>query len=280
MFARTILCTLLLTAGLAAAPLTLKEIEFLVRRGTPEAEILKEARQRRVSVRIAGEAEENLKQGGASDALLRSLNSPEILLPPNEALAEQQRQAAAAQRIAQAAEQDRAAVAARMKRDASIAAFKEKTDNFRRSLNGNLVHLEGDQIRALDPAVAMPDARIYAVYYSSMLSLESRRFTPKLIEAYQRLKKQYPTQFELIWVSCDRDEFNMGLHMRTMRMPWPATRFGAAQETFQQYAGHTVPWLVAIANTGDPLTENAVSKKECDPDQIIAAIEYLLGQLK
>jgi hypothetical protein len=146
-------------------------------------------------------------------------------------------------------------------------------------LEGNLVCLDDDQLRPVDTAT-LNGVRVYALYYSSMLSLESRRFTPKLIEAYQRLKKQYPTQFELVWVSCDRDEFNMGLHARTMRMPWPAARFGAARETFTKFAGAEMPWLVAVADTGEPLTENAVTKKFTDPEKIIEGIEYLLTQVK
>jgi hypothetical protein len=186
---------------------------------------------------------------------------------------------AATQRNVQAAQEDRARVAARLERDASFAARKQKVDALREALAGNLVHLEGDQTRAVD-LNDISEVRIYGIYYSSMQSLESRRFTPKLIEAYRRWKKQYPTQFELIWVSCDRDEFNMGLHMRTLHMPWVASRFGTARKTFEQYAGQNVPWLVAIADTGEPLTENAVTKKDCDPEMIIKAIEYLLGQLK
>ena len=259
--------------------MTPRELGFLVRQGTPEAEILKEVTERKLLAPISIQAEEALKQGGASEALIQFLKNPQIILTSRESLAEQQRQMAAKQRAIEAAESDRAMVAAKAQSEAAAAARKDKMETMRRALAGNLIRLDGDQLRPFDEKEAK-EVRVFAVYYSSVASLESRRFTPKLIESYQRLKKLYPNKFELIWVSCDRDEFNMGLHMRTMHMPWPAARFGAARETFERFAGSSMPWLVAVADTGEPLTSNAVSKEACDPDKVVEAIEYLLAQIK
>jgi hypothetical protein len=271
----------LLAATIAvAAPMTPKEIEFLLRQETSEAEILKEARERRLLVPISPEASAILKESGATDHLLAALNQPDIVLPAGEAQAERQRQIAAAQRNLQAVQEDQAHAAARLQREAAIAAGKVRAETVKNALSGNLVRLDGDQLRTADAEAITKEPRMYALYYSSMASAESRRFTPKLIEAYQRLKQQYPGKFELIWVSCDRDEFNMALHMRTLRMPWPATRFGAARQFVEQYAGGSMPWLVVIAATGDPLTENAKTKKEIEPEQIVQGLEYLLERVR
>lgn len=280
MYAR-FLSFLLLAATAVAAPMTLKELEFLLRQETPEADILKEARARRLVAPITPAVADALKLSGATEGLLRDLNAADVVLSPEESRAEHERQMTAAQSARRAAEEDRLAVAARAQRDATVAAARGRAETVRRALSGNLLRLDGDQLRPADSDELTKDVRVFAIYYSSMLSMESRRFTPKLIEAYQKLKKQYPSQFELIWVSCDRDEFNMGLHMRTLRMPWPASRHGAAREFFEPYAGGTMPWLVAVANTGQPLTENGkADHKEIDPNRIIDALEYLLAQVK
>jgi hypothetical protein len=279
MFTLGLLLLLLASGTLQAAPMTLKELEFLLRQETPETEILKEARERRLVAPITEVVAAALKEAGASDGLVKNLNAPGIVLSVEESQAEAQRRQAALNRTRQAVEEDRAVLEARQQRDAAAIAQKEKAETMRRALQENLVQLDDDQIRPFNPK-SLSQVRVFALYYSSLASMESRRYTPKMIEAYKRLKQKYPTQFELVWVSCDRDEFNMGLHMRTMRMPWPAARFGKGNDTFTKFAGNDLPWLVAIADTGEPLTQNAVTKKSIEPDKVIEGIEYLLSQLK
>jgi hypothetical protein len=100
------------------------------------------------------------------------------------------------------------------------------------------------------------------------------------VDAYKRLKAQYPTQFEVIFVSADRDEFNMREYMRTHHMDWPAVRFGAADDAIRQFSGESIPWLVAVSDTALPLTRNGVDKKYIDPQEVLGGVEQLLAMLK
>jgi hypothetical protein len=93
------------------------------------------------------------------------------------------------------------------------------------------------------------------------------------------MKAKYP-EFEVIFISNDRDEFNMREYMRTYKMPWPAVRLGAADAAIQKYAGNGIPWLVAVSDRGQPLTMNGVDKKYLPPGEVLRGMQYLLQQME
>ena len=140
------------------------------------------------------------------------------------------------------------------------------------------MRLDGDQLKPFD-AQQLKDVRLFAIYNSAMWCGPCRKFTPKLVEYYKRVKAQHP-EFEIIFLSGDRDEFNMGSYMRSDHMPWPALRYGAQGELLNLYCGHSIPWLVCISADGRPLTKNGEDKKYIAPDEIISAIDYMLAQMK
>ena len=269
---RICLACLLGAAFAHGAPITFKELDFLVRQRTPEADIIREVTQRRLVAPIDAEVAKTLKTSGATEFLIAKLNGPGMALTPEESRAEWQRQALAKQKAVQSlpAEAPGAQPA-----DAKTGPDREAV---RQMLADKLVRLDGDLVRPAEIAT-LKDARIFIFYFSSMASADSRRFDPKLLATYQRLKAQYPTQFEIIFVSGSRDEFNMTLHMRTLHMPWPAIRFGAVPESIAQL-GKSLPWLVPVADTGRMLTNNELGTDRMESlATILQGVEQLLAKL-
>jgi len=268
----------LLGAALAhGAPLTFKELDFLVRQRTPEADIIREVTQRRLVAPIDAEVAKTLKSSGATEFLIAKLNSPGMTLTPEESRAEWERQALAKQKAVQSlpAGTPGAQPPGAQPADAKTGPDREAV---RQMLADKLVRLDGDLLRPVEIA-SLKEARIFVFYFSSMASADSRRFDPKVLATYQRLKAQYPTQFEVIFVSGSRDEFNMTLHMRTLHMPWPAIRFGAATETIAQHA-KGLPWLVPVADTGQMLTKNELGTDRMESlAAILQGVEQLLAKL-
>jgi hypothetical protein len=272
---RFALASLLAAAFAYGAPMTLKELDFLVRQRVPEADILREITTRRLLAPVDAQTALALKENGASDALLARLNAPGLVLSPEEARAENQRQAMARQQAGQN-QPDPARQTAAPK---AVPGQQEDREAVRQMLADRLVRLDGDQLRPVEIA-ALRDVRIFAFYFGSMASADTRRFDPKLLAAYQRLKAQYPTQFEVIFVSGSRDEFNMGQHMRTVRMPWPAIRYGAVDERIAQLGSKGVPWVVAVAETGKVLTKDPLGSDRLESlAGVIEALEWLLARL-
>ncbi len=276
---RLLIAALFCATVCLGAPITVRELEFLVRQRTPDAEVVQAAAQRRLLVPLDAAGETALRKAGASEPLLAALRKPELALSADAAQAEIERQRANQMRIEQSAAEDAAAHAQQKQRQQQVATGLNRAGATREMLEGRLVHLEGDQLKPFD-ARTLDTVRVFGFYYSAMWCGPCRKFTPQLVEAYQRLKAKYPGQFELVFVSADRDEFNMAEYMRKDRMPWPAVRFGADRSALDQFGGKSIPWLVAVSDSGRPLTRNAVDKQYIAPEKVLGAIEEMLSKLK
>jgi hypothetical protein len=268
---------LALTLGVAAAPMTVKELDFLVRQRTSDAEVIAEVQKRRLIQPLSVATLQALKQYGASEALVKAVSAPELVVTPEEAAAEEQRQMAQKAQAAQSLAEDAAAHAALEDHRRKVAGVNASRGQMAGFLEGKLVKMNGDQLVPVS-ARDLSTVRVFGLYHSAMWCAPCRQFTPKLVAAYKNLKQRYGDQFEIILVSHDRDEFNMQNYMRGDSMPWPAVRFGAEVEQLKRYAPNGIPWLVAINSAGEPMTKNGVDKKYIPPDQILGAIEELLAK--
>ena len=81
---------------------------------------------------------------------------------------------------------------------------------------------DGKLVRTSPAEVGSP--KFVALYYSAHWCGPCRRFTPDLVAAYREIKAAHP-EFELIFVSSDRDEDEMENYMTGAAMPWPALRY-------------------------------------------------------
>lgn len=277
MFRRLHTFLALLAAGALAhaAPMTLKELDFLIRQRTPESEIIQLATQRRLVLPITGEFEKALRQSGATDTLLARLKAPEIALSPAETQAEAARVMAAQARTQQSIAAADAAHGEMEKRKQQAAAENHRGGTMSRVLTGQLVKLDGDVTKSCDIA-QFNGVRVFAFYTASMSSPNCRRFTPTLLEAYRRLKAEHP-DFELIFVSADRDAYNMEQHMLNYRMPWPAIRFGANSADLKMFASRSTPSLGAMSDAGEPLTADFRTGSRSDPAKALEEITRILA---
>lgn len=92
-----------------------------------------------------------------------------------------------------------------------------------KEIGRHLVSVKGKSLQRHAPA---PQARIryIAYYYSALWCGPCRAFTPKLVEAYKELKAARP-DFELIFVSSDKNEDSMADYMVKYGMTFPAVKF-------------------------------------------------------
>jgi nucleoredoxin len=263
--------------AIAAAPMTLKELEFLIRQKTPDAEIVAQVQKRRLMVPLDSATAGALKERGASEALIKSVSAPELAVSPEQALAERQRQTVQKAEAERALAEDAAAAAALEEHRRQLAGVNASRGRMADILDGKLVKLNGDQLVPVS-ARDLSHVRVFGLYHSAMWCGPCRKFTPTLVAAYKRLKQQYGDQFELIFVSHDRDVFNMQNYMKTDGMPWPAVRYGVQVEQLKRYSPDGIPWLVALNSAGEPMTKNGLDRKFIDPNHILTAIEEMLAR--
>ena len=131
--------------------------------------------------------------------------------------------------------------------------------------------IKGDLVEA--PSGDSP--KYTALYFSAHWCPPCRMFTPKLVEWYNDFKKTHPN-FELVFVSADKDQDAMEKYIKGDNMPWPAVKFDRARgETFRKYSSDGIPYLVLIDENGKDLTGQAGNEWQ-PPAQVLEKIEKLV----
>ncbi|HYP17717.1 MAG TPA: thioredoxin-like domain-containing protein [Opitutus sp.] len=154
----------------------------------------------------------------------------------------------------------------------AVVAETQPTTKIARSLNGKLVAVEGRTLAPV-PADHLTGTQVYAVYYSASWCPPCRAFTPELVEAYKQIKEKHP-EFELIFVSNDRDERSMKDYMVSYGMPWTALRFRDVQagHSISRYAENGIPNLVFIDGEGNVLSKSYQGDRYLGPDKVLRDI--------
>jgi hypothetical protein len=261
-----------------SAPLTLKELEFLVRQKTPDADIVREVTSRRLMAPLDATAVSSLKKNGASSSLISRLSAPDMALDPAAAATEARRQA-----------QTKARVGALLAEDAERKAMRD--DQWRKTaerlreartvqgwLKDKLYQLHRFDLKPVE-SKSIDAVTVFAFFHGSMKSSPTRDFAPKLAEAYPRLKAKYGNDFEVIFVSHDSDEYNQKEFIRTFRLTCPTMKLGTADQSILQFAGNQMPWFVLVAENGKPLSINGVNKQFIEPFDVLLGLEQLLAAM-
>lgn len=114
-----------------------------------------------------------------------------------------------------------------------------------------------------------------ALYFSAHWCPPCRAFTPKLVEWYKEFKPKHG-DFELVFVSRDKDEGAQLEYMKETGMPWPAVKLNATKDpALSKYAAGGIPYLVLIDDAGKDLT----GKKDNEwqpPTEVLKKIEEIV----
>jgi nucleoredoxin len=111
-----------------------------------------------------------------------------------------------------------------------------------------------------------------ALYFSAHWCPPCRMFTPKLVEWYNSFKPEHP-DFELVFVSSDRDEAAMQEYIKGDKMPWPYVKFDKAkEEAFRKYSSQGIPYLVLIDSEGNAVTAQPGNEWQ-SPQAVLQIIE-------
>jgi nucleoredoxin len=115
-----------------------------------------------------------------------------------------------------------------------------------------------------------------ALYFSAQWCPPCRMFTPKLVDWYKKFKAEHP-DFELVFVSGDRDEASMSKYIKDDGMPWPVVAYDKRQnELFQKYASQGIPYLVLVDKEGKALTDKPGNEWQ-HPAEVLEQIEKIVG---
>jgi nucleoredoxin len=263
-------------------PLTAKDVGLMLRSGCSLAQITNDLEKKRFAGNLDAAAEAALTAAGASPQLIGALRNGDFAVPAAQATqAAEQLKIAADRRSKAAAEAKKfdtlyqQHVAAERQTAAAIPAV---VNTIFPALKGDLVRWHNGTIgRADDASVA--DKKLYALYFSAHWCAPCRKFTPQLVEFYNRIAPQHP-EFELIFVSSDRSPFAMETYMRETSMPWPAIDFAkvAEKSELRKYAGSGIPDLVVVDSAGKVLLDSYRGKEYVGPGKVVEDLSAMFAK--
>ena len=247
-----------------------------------------EALMRELSVRhFADTCDEATKklltQSGASPALVQALSAGAYSVPAEETARAQAALAAESKRRDAAAEdakkfntlyqhqlaQERAGAAPGRQTMSSNALYP--------LLKGDLVCWRNGTINRFEDE-PLEKKKLIALYFSAHWCAPCRKFTPQLVDYYNRVSQQHP-EFEIILVSVDRSPFGFETYLKDARMPWPAIDFQkiGSKSAITKYGGDGIPNLVLLDASGKILSSSYAGKEYLGPQKVLTDLDGIFA---
>lgn len=225
-----------------------------------------------------------LMQSGASPALINALSAGTYAIPPQELARAQQDLAAENKRRAVATAESRKfdtlyqhQQQVEQKRSAVLSPPSANSHALYPLLKGDLVCWRNETINRFDDE-ALEKKKLIALYFSAHWCGPCRKFTPQLVDYYNRVAGQH-SEFEIILVSYDRSAFGFETYLKDARMPWPAIDFEKvkAKTEITKYAGSGIPDLVLIDASGKVISDSYAGKEYLGPQKVLTDLDGIFA---
>ena len=153
-------------------------------------------------------------------------------------------------------------------------AAADKSLNLKK-LEAMLITSNGKKAKKIN----LKNKKYILIYFSAHWCPPCRRFTPKLVDFYNKFSKK--GNFEVILVSADRDKKAQLEYMTSTSMPWPAVKLTKIRKSgLQSYAGRGIPCLVMIKPDGSVVSDTNVNGQYLGPQKVLADLEKILSEKK
>ena len=263
-------------------PLTTKEISLMLRSGYSSEAVMRELLVRHFAETCDEATKKSLTDAGASSALVQALAAGAYSIPAEETLRAQEALAAENKRRAAAAEdakkfntiyQDQLA----QKREKAPVPQGASSNALYPLLKGDLVCWRNGTINRFEDE-PLEKKKLIALYFSAHWCAPCRKFTPQLVDYYNRVAPQHP-EFEIILVSQDRSAFGFETYLKDTQMPWPAIDFEkvGSKSAIAKYAGSGIPDLVLIDASGKVLSDSYSGKEYLGPQKVLADLDEIFA---
>jgi nucleoredoxin len=279
----SLVCVLwsILVSHAGQLPLTIKEISLMLRSGYSSNALMQELSTRHFAEKVDAQEEKTLIQAGASAELITALKSGTYSLSPEQMTIAQQQIADQTKRRAAEAERSRqfdTLYQSQIARERATSGPSAPGANAIRELvKGDLISLRGGALGHFDDE-ALEKKKLIALYFSAHWCAPCRKFTPELVDYYNRVATQHP-EFEIVFVSCDKSQFAMETYMREANMPWPAIDFPklGGKEAIRKYAGNGIPCLVLVDATGKVVSSTFAGTQYLGPAKVLGDLDAIFA---
>jgi nucleoredoxin len=270
-------------AHAAPTPLTAKDVALMLRAGYSSSAVMKELAARRFADALDQPKETALNQAGATPELISTLKKGTYAVPPEQANAAKEKLVAEERRRAAAAEEARKfdtlyrSQVAQQRAAAALMPLATTSHFLHPLVKGDLVYWHNGSIARFDDD-ALEKKKLIALYFSAQWCGPCRKFTPQLVDYYNRVAPQHP-EFEIIFVSDDRNQFGFETYLREANMPWPAIDYQKLpmMAAVRRYAGDGIPCLVVVDPTGKVVSDTFAGKQYLGPAKVLSDLDAIFA---
>lgn len=286
---RTLFCAVVLliaasfTALAKLSPLTVKEVSLMLRSGYSVAAVEAELSKRHLIEAVDAVGEKALLAAGATPALVAGLRSGAYTVPPEQVAAAQAEIEAQAKQKALQADEARnlnTLYQAKLARERAVAATTVPVGSANKIadlVKGDLVTSKNGLLQIVNDQT-FEKKKLIALYFSGRWCPSCRKFTPELVDYYNRVAAAHP-EFEVVFVSSDRSGPAMEEYMRDTKMPWPAVKYEkiAEKEELKKYGGSGIPCLVLVDASGKVISDSYAGKTYLGPSKVLRDLDQLFA---
>jgi nucleoredoxin len=271
---------LAVTAAAGSLPLTNKEIVLMLRSGYSSDSVLAEVHDRRVLDALDPAMKKSMLEFRASAQLVAALESGAYVVSSSEADQAKAREAELTARRQAQIEQDQKLSTLYQMQQAEARAHTATAPPPGETLI--LDALKPKLVRCHDGTISRADGselekkKFVALYYSAHWCAPCRKFTPQLIEYYNRVVAAHP-EFEIIFVSSDRSRFGWETYIGEMKMPWLAVDYDQLVELagVRKLGGSSIPSLLVLDAASRIVASSYDGESYLGPQNALAALDKI-----
>jgi nucleoredoxin len=218
---------------------------------------------------------------GASPQLIAALESRTYVVSGAEANQAKQRESEAAARRAAQIEQDRkqnTLYQAQQAEARSRPATPQPAGTLLLdSLKQKLVRCH-DGVTSRADGSELEKKKLIGLYYSAHWCGPCRKFTPQLVEYYNRVAPAHP-EFEIIFVSADRSRFAWETYIQETKMPWLAIDYDqlADMAGVKALGGDGIPSLLVVDEGSHIVASSYDGAKYLGPQNALGALDKIFA---
>ena len=146
---------------------------------------------------------------------------------------------------------------------------------FDKVFEGDLVKLSGKSLKTCKDATK--PTKYYLFYYTASWCGPCHKFTPSLVEFYNK-HKPGSDEFELVLITSDSEEGAMEEYAAEMKMPWPQLKLSRTEKFKKEfkYPGGGIPNLVLTDTAGKLLKGSYEGANYVGPNVVMNHLATLL----
>jgi len=271
---------LVVTAAAASPPLSNKDIGLMLRSGYGSDAVLAEITARGALEALDPATKNSLLNFGANPQLIAALESGRYAVSASMANQTRQHEAEIAARRAAQIEQDQKFSSlrqAQLKANPPNAAPPSSETLLLATVRQKLVRChEGTVMRG--NGSELEGKKFVAFYYSAHWCAPCRKFTPQLVQYYNLVAPAHP-EFEIIFVSSDRNHFGWETYINETKMPWLAIDYDQLADVpgVIKLGGDGIPSLLVVDQNSHLVASSYDGDKYLGPQHVLAELDKIFA---